>query len=354
MKEVSLTRKYLVQFTVCVAVLLLLATPLFYWLTKSFYAEDMADIIEAVGQGRGIPPLDLERDIVQGVMIQFALIAAILGIAIVLVTRFLSRRLWKPFHKTLDAIEAFRLESGTCPQLGDSDITELNRLNQALERMMRGSLRSYKAQKEFTENASHELQTPLAVFQSKLDLLLQQPGITEGQAAIIQDLYQMNGRLSRLSRNLLLLAKMDNSQYSLTEQVDVVGLLNHLTPYLESLAGSLTIEKRFQRPSLKIKANRSLLESLVNNLVVNAVRHNRQGGKIVLSVTDGGMAVANTSDGGPLDGDHIFDRFYRASGSGNGYGLGLAIVKAVCDYHGWNVKYEYSDGLHQFKVAFGS
>lgn len=354
MKEVSLTRKYLVQFTVCIVVLLLLATPLFYWLTKSFYAEDMADIIEAVGQGRGIPPLDLERDIVQGVMIQFALIAAILGIAIVLVTRFLSRRLWRPFYKTLDAIESFRLESGTCPQLGESDIIELNRLNRALERMMRGSLRSYKAQKEFTENASHELQTPLAVFQSKLDILLQQPGITESQAAIIQDLYQMNGRLSRLSRNLLLLAKMDNSQYVLAEQVDVVGLLERLTPYLESLAGGLTIEKRFQRPSLKIKANRPLLESLVNNLVVNAVRHNRQGGKIVLSVSDGGLVVANTSDGGPLDGDHVFDRFYRASDSGNGYGLGLAIVKAVCDYHGWNVKYEYSGGLHQFKVAFGS
>lgn len=98
--------------------------------------------------------------------------------------QFLSRRLWKPFHKTLDAIEAFRLESGTCPQLGDRNIIELNRLNRALERMMHGSLRSYQAQKEFTENASHELQTPLAVFQSKLDILLQQPGITEGQAAI--------------------------------------------------------------------------------------------------------------------------------------------------------------------------
>lgn len=78
------------------------------------------------------------------------------------VTQFLSRRLWKPFHKTLDAIEAFRLESGTCPQLGDSNIIELNRLNRALERMMHGSLRSYQAQREFTENASHELQTPLA------------------------------------------------------------------------------------------------------------------------------------------------------------------------------------------------
>lgn len=84
---------------------------------------------------------------------------------------------------------------------------------------MHKSLDSYRVQKEFTENASHELQTPLAIFQSKLDLLLQQQELTESQAEIIQDLYQMTSRISRLNRNLLLLAKIDNAQFAKSENI---------------------------------------------------------------------------------------------------------------------------------------
>lgn len=95
MKKKSLMYKSLTQFIVCVAVLLLLATPLFYWLTKNFYAEDMIDIIDAVRQGKPVPSLDLEADILHGIVIQFALIVSVLGVAIVLTMRFISGRLWR-------------------------------------------------------------------------------------------------------------------------------------------------------------------------------------------------------------------------------------------------------------------
>lgn len=244
MKKVSLTRKYLTQFTVCIVVLLLLATPLFYWLTVNFYAEDVIKVVNTVRQGKDIPSIDLAEDTAQGVMLQFALFTAILGIAIILVTRFLSRRLWHPFYKTLEAIEAFRVDGDTVPALDDSDITELSRLNATLGKMMRNSQQSYRLEKEFTENASHELQTPLAVFRSKLDILLQDPDITERQAAIIQDLYQMSGRLSRLSRNLLLLARMDNRQYSMTGQMDIK--IPFVTPCRKAII------RRFVVPSWRV------------------------------------------------------------------------------------------------------
>ena len=192
MKKKSLMYKSLTQFIVCVAILLLLATPLFYWLTKNFYAEDMIDIIDAVRQGKPVPSLDLEADILHGIVIQFALIVTVLGVAIVLTMRFISGRLWQPFDQTLEAIERFKLENDLYPSLAESDTEEFARLNTALQRLMTESIHSYRLQKEFTENASHELQTPLAVFQSKLDLLLQQPEITERQADIIQDLYRMS------------------------------------------------------------------------------------------------------------------------------------------------------------------
>ena len=352
MKKKSLMYKSLTQLIVCVAILLLLATPLFYWLTKSFYAEDIIDIIEAVQQGKPVPALDLEEDILHGIMIQFALIVTVLGVAIVLTMRFISGRLWQPFDKTLEAIEHFKLENGVCPQLAESDTKEFVRLNIALQRLMTDSLHSYRLQKEFTENASHELQTPLAVFQSKLDLLLQQPELTERQAAIIQDLYQMNSRLSRLNRNLLLLAKMENNQFSRTESVDVITVIKDLQPYLESLSGGLILKQNFSTASLPIKANRSLLESMVNNLVVNAVRHNKTSGEITVFLSDNRLMVSNTSDDAALDADQIFNRFYRPSEKTTGNGLGLSIVKAVCDYLGWKILYAYADGKHQFVVIF--
>lgn len=352
-KQISLLRKSLTQFIFCVVILLLLATPLFYWLTKSFYAEDMIDIIEAVQQGYPIPALDLEEDIIHGVVIQFVLIVTILSVAIVLMMRFISKRLWQPFDQTLRAIETFRLETGEIPSLSDSTIIEFTRLNAVLNKLMTDSVKSYCIQKEFTENASHELQTPLAVFQSKLDILLQQPGLTEQQAVVIQDLYQISGRLSHLNRSLLLLAKMENSQFSRAEVVDVITVLNEQLPYLESLSEDFMLKNDSQSVPMSIKANRSLLESLINNLVVNAVRHNKPGGEVIVVAKENYLTVSNTSNEKALDEKLIFNRFYSPSGETKGCGLGLAIVKAVCDYHGWKIAYTYRSGWHVFTVVFG-
>ena len=210
--------------------------------------------------------------------------------------RFISGRLWRPFDKTLEAIESFNLENGVCPTLPDSDTKEFSRLNTALNRLMTGNMKSYRTQKEFTENASHELQTPLAVFRNKLDILLQQPDLTENQAVIVQDHYQMTDRLSHLNRNLLLLAKMENSQFSREDSFDVVAVLNELLPCLENLAPGLTVRKDIQVSKLCLKANKSLFESLVNNLIVNAVRHNRPDGEIRVTVTSDSLSVSNTSN----------------------------------------------------------
>ncbi len=350
-KQRSLLRKSMTQFVVCVAILFIIATPLFYWLTKNYYAEDMAVLVEAVQAGRNLPAPDLEKDIMVGIMIQYVLITAMLGIGVVLTMRIISRKLWTPFDETLDKIEAFSLESGNIPILPKSDIKEFNRLNGSLRMLMRNSLDSYKAQKEFTENASHELQTPLAIFQSKLDLLLQQQELTERQAEIIQDLYQMTSRLSRLNRNLLLLAKIENAQFVKSEDICLNTFIDDILPLLKSLANGLHIVKDFQQEVL-IKANRSLLESMLNNLVVNAVRHNRRDGSIVLSIKANALTVSNTSDEPALDPAHIFNRFYRPAQNKQGNGLGLAIVKAVCDYHGWTVTYSHSNGKHNFNVRF--
>lgn len=348
----SLLNKTLMYFILYTVVILLLAAPLFYILTKNFYAEDMLDIIEEVRKGNPIPKLDLEEDIMKGVMIQFGLISVILGISFVLIMRFISDRLWRPFDDTLDKIEHFRLETGTVPEFRNTMIKEFDRLNIALVRLVDNNLRSYKTQKEFTENASHELQTPIAILQGKLEVLLQQPDLTETQATVIQEMFTTLKRMAQLNRSLLLLARIDNRQYNAEETVDVVSEVKGLLPSLRLLAGRITILTDFQVDRLPLHCNRILLESLINNLVVNAVRHNQAGGKVFLTLSDNFLDVCNTSDEPPLDTDMIFNRFYRPSPKTKGNGLGLAIVKAICNYHHWNITYDYKNHCHHFTVRF--
>lgn len=351
-RKVGLLRSMLTWFVVCMVVLLFFAAPLFYWLTKSYYAEDMIKLIETIQSGQPIPRLDLEEDIIEGMMIQFGVITVVLGVAVVLTVSLVSRRLWRPFYNTLEAVDGFRLEDGVLPALPESRIKEFAYLNSVLRHFMTGCIKSFRVQKEFTENASHELQTPLAVLKSKLDILSQLPEITERQATIIQDLNQITNSMSQLNRNLLLLAKMENNQFDGTGYVDVVDVVKSLMPYLESLSDGLKLNADCQVSRLQVRANRPLLESMFSNLVVNAVRHNKADGEIVISVTADSLIVANTSDGGELDGTRIFERFYRPTQDTKGCGLGLSIVKAVCKYHGWSVNYSYNDGWHEFKVIF--
>ncbi len=348
----SLLRKSMTRFVACTALLFALAAPAFYHLTKNYYAEDLEDLVEAVRGGHALPAIDLSQDVMKGIMLQYLLITVLLGVGVTLTMRLVSKNLWKPFEQTLESIRTFRLEKSKVPDLPRSDVKEFDMLNRALRRLMVKSVNSYKAQKEFTENASHELQTPLAIFQAKLELLLQQPELTGNQAAIIQDLFQMTSRLSRLNRNLLLLAKIDNEQFDHMETVRLDALVDRMLPSLETISGQLAIERRYSAAPLMVKANGVLLESMVSNLIVNAVRHNRAGGKITISVGDNALCVSNTSDEPALSAEHIFNRFYRPAQGKGGNGLGLAIVKAICDYHGWQVKYGFHDGIHDFTVNF--
>lgn len=156
--------------------------------------------------------------------------------------------------------------------------------------------------------------------------------------------------MSRLSRNLLLLSKIENNQYHAMQQVNLCDKIVSLLPRLESLAEDLTIRTDFKDKSIVLDCNETLLESMLNNLVVNAVRHNKHDGVIIISVIDKTLVVANTSDEQPIDESHIFSRFYRSQDNQKGNGLGLAIVKSICDFHHWQIHYKYVDGYHQFVI----
>lgn len=353
-KEISLLSKTLRLFACCAAVCFVFTVPLFYLLTKYFYAEDIIDIIEAVEQGQGIPPLDLEQDIIAGMMLQFLLIFLVITMALFLTVRFATKKLWQPFDDTLRKAERFNLAQSEIPLFAETDIQEFARLNHSLGQLMRKDKDTYRIQKEFTENASHELQTPLAIIRSKLDLLMLE-NLTESQMQLVSDLYELTMRMGHLNRNLLLLAKIENAQYTVLEEVDIAALLADSLPLYETLQNGKTLrmyDRRISRDS-KLRANPVLLECLLKNLIVNALRYSKDKGEVQIWVENNCLTVSNEStDGKPLDADTLFCRFRPGNAGPKGNGLGLAIVKAICDFHHWIVEYKFEAGCHHFIVNF--
>lgn len=353
-KKSSLVHKTLLQFLMCTAIIFVLMTPLFYLLTKLFYAEDLIDVIQAVERGEGLPPIDLERDIMAGVMLQFVMTFVLLSVAMFVTVRYISRRVWKGFDDTLAKTERFNLAQGDVPDFAPTDIMEFSRLNDSLQRLMRKNKETYRIQKEFTENASHELQTPLAVIRSKLDLLMQED-LTERQLHLVSDMYQLNTRMGRLNRNLLLLAKIENLQYCQMKTIMLKPFLQDLLPSWHLLQGNREVRMECDGdPGLAILANPVLFESLVNNLVVNAIRYTASGEICVHAYGATLLEISNHAEEGPLDPGEIFSRFRSGGSSKAGTGLGLAIVKAICDFHGWDIKYTFQGSRHVFSVSFHS
>jgi signal transduction histidine kinase len=295
-----------------------------------------------------------DHDIIWPIAALYGLLVLILLIFLTVLQRLLSKKLWTPFYRTLDKVEHFNLESGTVPEFDKTDIIEFNRLNDRLNDLITDNLSIYKRQKEFIENASHELQTPLAVFQSQLDMLLQQLDLSQSQTEIIQSLYSVSSRMTRLNKNLLLLARIDNDQFVKMEDIDFVQAFYSQFLYLGELAESngIKVNVHIDNP-LKVRANKILIESLINNLVVNAIRHNIENGMINIRVKGKTVEVSNTGDPRPLDPDKIFRRFSRTSEEKKGNGLGLSIIYQICQFHHWQVTYAYTNNsYHVFTVSF--
>ena len=296
-------------------------------------------------------PMIENKDLLATMGSQYGLLFLALLVSLTILQRMMSKKLWKPFYDTLDKIEGFKLESGQKPDFEQTTTIEFSRLNEKLNGLMVDNITIYKQQKEFIENASHELQTPLAVFKSQLDILLQQPGLTQSNTEIIRSLYAVSARMTRLNKNLLFLARIDNAQLSNMEVVDFVKILHDQLMYLRELAESegLTVHEETGN-SLNLKANKLLVESLINNMVVNAIRHNVKEGTINIKVDKSGLKVSNTGVPYALDPNKIFRRFSRSSEEKKGNGLGLAIVQQICIMHGWEVSYNYENNLHVFGV----
>lgn len=299
-----------------------------------------------------IKPQQETEDIITAVLeITLALMLVLLSILFV-TNRFLLSKLWKPFHTTLQQINQFNLSGRNKLDLDKTSISEFNDLNNALSIMTSRVSHDYDEIKNFTENASHEIQTPLAIIKSKLELLSQSENLREEQMNTVQSIYEAANRLSKLNQSLVFLTKIDNRQFNEREEVNVSALVNNNISYYEELTGAknITIEKHIDS-DVKVTMNEMLAEILISNLITNAIKHNTDGGSIEIRLNDKAFSILNT--GAPLNGDplQMFERFKKDKVSSESLGLGLSIVKKICERYHFGIRYTYS-GLHRIEVDF--
>jgi signal transduction histidine kinase len=290
-------------------------------------------------------------DLVLGLFTVQMVMLVLLATGLLLLNRSLSRKLWVPFYHTLSQLKAYEVDGNGSIEPEKTNIIEFNDLNKTVSHLTQRSRKVFLQQKEFIENASHELQTPLAIFHSKLDMLMQNTMLNEQDANIIQELEDTAQRMSRLNKNLLLLSKIENEQFTEKEEINVSAiittLLNNLKPFAD--VEEITLTSSLQE--LHIQANRTLLEVLFNNLFHNAIRHTPRAGQVNVCLQGQTLTVSNTGEALTIHPEKVFERFFKASNHEKSTGLGLAIVKKICDVCNYQITYRFEKENHIFTVT---
>ena len=268
-----------------------------------------------------------------------------------LINRFVLVRLWKPFYSTLQTMQQFNLSDAQAVNFTNTDIDEFKYLNSILLDAISKAQHDYQTLKEFTENASHELQTPLAIIQSKLDILIQNEKFSRSESEAIQSAYTALQNLSRLNQSLLLLAKIENKQFSEKTKIDIKELLQIKINEFNELWKNRNISVEINLSQKEITGNVYLTEILLNNLVSNATKHNVQNGSVIISLNND-LQITNTGVAHTLDEKKFYKRFSRQSNA-TANGLGLPIIHQICIASGYTCTYNFQlPNIHSFTVSF--
>lgn len=286
-----------------------------------------------------------------GVIVCFLAVVLLLLLLDVLV----SRRIWRPFYGIIDQLQTYRVDGTQDAEFPVSNVAEFTLLSQSLDEMSRRTRRRYAQQKQFTDNASHEMQTPLSVVSFELDLLQQSERLDETDLDRIQRAQQEIRRLSAMNQSLLLLAKIDNHQFSQNESVNIGELVTQLLDNYTDFAvhRGLAVTRLINQGPYRL-LNRQLAEVLFSNLIKNAFRHGAANSSVFVQVTTTRFTITNEGDPLPFPDDQLFGRFVRNQALPQSTGLGLALVKEIAEQYGMSVHHTYVSGMrrHMLQVDF--
>lgn len=276
----------------------------------------------------------------------------LLFIALLIVNRIVFKSIWAPFYKLLEHLKDFSLaKSPSQPLVHPMKIVEFKELSHAIELMEERARDEYQSLKFFTENASHEMTTPVAVINSKLDNLIQDESLTKSQLEQLEDIYSASRRLSHLNQSLLLLVKIDNGLIHDLAEVDLTNCVKVKVKQFGELLQDKNLKISLNLLAKTIKASNYLVDILITNLLSNAIRHNYHGGEIAIVLDETMLLIENTGKSERLDEHRVFERFQKEPSS-EGTGLGLTIAKNICLSYGFKLEYQFAPPYHRFNILF--
>lgn len=302
---------------------------------------------------RVISSLVEEDDLIEDSFWSIVWLFVILICSIIIVNNVLLRKIWKPFYDILDRLKKYRLDVDNIPIEIDTKTKEFIQLQEVSNALIKQSEEIYASQKQFTESASHELQTPIAIITNKLELLLESKYLNESDAKRIAEVINIADRLKKLNNTLLLLTKIENKQYLEEQTVCINENVKEILFDFQELTDFKNIKISIEEvDKLYVRMNSSLAEIILSNLIKNAIFHNIKGGDISILIKRQEFIICNTGINTALDFKIIFNRFAKDPSKTQSTGLGLAVCKTITKLYGSNLSYEFTEKKHCFSVIF--
>ncbi len=290
--------------------------------------------------------------LIERIVLSLTVMFILLILSLYFLNRYLFKRIWDDFFYTLDKIRSFEIKQGREFYLKDSEIEEFQQLNQAIIKLMDKIRQDYRNLKDFTENASHELQTPLAIMQSKIELFLQHDDLKEEHLELLSGLYEAVNRLAQMNRALILLTKIENNQFPEKEAVALHERIDYHVDQLQAIIEEKEIQLKVNTKALFKEMSPALADILLMNLIKNALRHNDRGGSVEIELSNDKLIVQNTGAPSELPAEKLFNRFTKSGKNKESIGLGLAIVKRIVDLYDWKIDYKFEEGKNKFILHF--
>ena len=333
--------------------------------TVSLYSKreeallDYYELLTYVESGETTYQLHIRRslgrtnELIFGLVLASILSIIILFLGLLLLNRMISKKVWEPFYRILNHLKEFELRSGEQIQTEPSDIVEFNQLNQELILLTNKLQADYQSEKHFVENASHELQTPLAIIKTQLELILQSERLKEEEVQLVATALNAADRLSRINKSLITLSRIENLQYADTMLVDIQQVVaENLKVYRREARNKGVHIHLMEEVVCEVEMSESLAHMIVRNLIQNAIRHNVEEGEVWIGLTGDSLTIRNTGKPGIINPSKLFDRFYRQSDAEGSIGLGLPIVKQICDLYGFKIDYQIKEAIHSQHIFF--
>jgi len=292
-------------------------------------------------------------DLIQSIIgIQVGLLIVLLT-GLYLINRSLSHKIWKPFYDTVGKLKSFSINSRKTLQLPRSDIQEFYDLNTSLEILSKKAVALYNSQKEFTENASHELQTPLSIILGKLELLMQTSPINEEQAELINSAYNSGLQMKKMNQTLLLLTKIENNQFLTKDDIHLQQSVKSCVHQFEDFAVQKNIKMVLEtKGDATIKGNKYLFDIMTGNLLKNAILHSASHSRVNIISDNTEITICNSAEEGSLNKEKLFVRFQKQNNQKPGTGIGLEIASKIASIHNAQINYQYTDNSHCFIICF--